>query len=47
MIFSLIGAPGTDESAGKRDVAGTSFLPGRANDGGRWYEELRKNESHD
>lgn len=47
ITFSLIGAPGTEERAGKSDVAGISFLPGRARDGGLWYAELRKNESHD
>lgn len=44
--------PGADCIAGRNDDTGTSFFPGEANDGGRWYPappcpEFRKNESHD
>lgn len=47
MIFSFIGAPGAEDSAGRNEDTGTSFFPGNAREGGLWYDELRKNESHD
>lgn len=50
MALSLTGAPGKPPPPlkdGKIALTGTVFLPGPASDGGRWYEELRKNESHD
>lgn len=52
MTLSLITPVGVADMAGKKDATGTSFLPGGANDGGRWYPAppcalFLKNESHD
>lgn len=53
ITFSLT-CPTPDALAneGRKDVAGTSFLPKGAKDGGDWYPtppaaEFRKKESHD